>query len=143
MLASPPHDPSIEGDVVMDAVPEADEEVLPRCRRYSSDMDDVNPEWLRWQYPELPPTPDAGRRHHHGTATEPDEAEISEGEAEGPGTLGEEEPVLISSEDEDTGEERRSSASPVNPDDVETMPWPQATPKPDVIVISDEEEDEE
>ncbi|EDW05129.1 GH22454 [Drosophila grimshawi] len=22
-------------------------------------MDNVNPEWLRWQYPELPPTPEA------------------------------------------------------------------------------------
>ncbi|EDV93969.1 GH12963 [Drosophila grimshawi] len=42
--ASPPHAPSIGEDAVGDAVPEADEEALPR-------------RWLRWQYPELPPTP--------------------------------------------------------------------------------------
>ncbi|EDV90337.1 GH23631, partial [Drosophila grimshawi] len=70
---------------------------------------------------------------------EPDETE----ESEGPGTLDEEEPMLISSEDEkDTGEERRSSTSPVSPDDEETMPWPPETPDPEVIVISDEEEEE-
>ncbi|EDW05181.1 GH22445 [Drosophila grimshawi] len=51
--------------------------------------------------------------------------------------------MLISSEDEDIGEERRSSASTVDPDDEDMMWVPQATPEPDVIVISDEEEVEE
>ncbi|EDV98646.1 GH22276 [Drosophila grimshawi] len=119
-------------------------------------MDDVNPEWLCWQYPELPLTPEAdttavwfaGPRPRIDSwestePIEPDETENSEGETEGPGTLGDEEPILISSEDEDTGEERRSSPAIGNPDDEDTMPFPQATPKPDVIVLSDEEEDEE
>ncbi|EDV93946.1 GH19604 [Drosophila grimshawi] len=85
-------------------------------------------------------TPDAGCRYPRADSwetAEPDEAEDSEGEAEGPGTLGEQEPLLILSEDENTGEERRSSASTVDPDDEDTMP------EPDVIVIPDEEEDEE
>ncbi|EDV98586.1 GH22318 [Drosophila grimshawi] len=107
-MASPPHAVSIDGDVVMDAVPEANEEVLPRRRRHPSDMDDVNPEWLRWQYPELPPTPDAdttavcfaGPRPRidsweSAEPIKPDETENSEGETEGPGTLGDEEPMLI------------------------------------------------
>ncbi|EDW04520.1 GH23651 [Drosophila grimshawi] len=155
--ASPPHAPSIGEDAVGDAVPEADEEALPRRRRYPSEMDNVNPEWLRWQYPELPPTPEAdtteawfvGPRPRIDSwkstdPIEPDETEESEGETEGPGTLDEEEPMLISSEDEEnTGEERRSSTSPVNTDDEETMPWPPETPEPEVIVISDEEEEEE
>ncbi|EDV94277.1 GH11792 [Drosophila grimshawi] len=155
--ASPPHAPSIGEDAVVDAVPEADEEALPRHRCYLSDMDDVNPEWLRWQYPELPLTPEADTTEAWCAGPRPridswpstvlietDETEDSEGETEGPGTLDEEEPMLISSEDdEDTGEERRSSASPVNPDDEETMPWPPETPEPEIIVISDEEKEEE
>ncbi|EDW04704.1 GH23592 [Drosophila grimshawi] len=111
--ASPTHTPSMGEDAVGDAVPEAIEEALPRRRRYPSEMDDVNPEWLRWQYPELPPTPEAD-------------------------TTDEEEPMRISSEDE---EERRSSTSPAISDDEEAMPWPQETPEPEVITISDEEED--
>ncbi|EDW04549.1 GH25252 [Drosophila grimshawi] len=59
--ASPTHAPSMGEDAVGDAVPEAIEEALPRRRRYPSEMDDVNPEWLHWQYPELPPTPPTKR----------------------------------------------------------------------------------
>ncbi|EDW04818.1 GH23304 [Drosophila grimshawi] len=86
-------------------------------------MGDVNPEWLRWQYPELPPTPEADTTEawfarprpridswESTDPIEPDETEDSDGETEGPGTLDEEEPMLISSED--TGAERQSSASP-------------------------------
>ncbi|EDV94219.1 GH11765 [Drosophila grimshawi] len=51
--------------------------------------------------------------------------------------------ITISDEEEDTGEERWSSPSPVVSDDEETMPWPPGTPEPEVIVISDEEEEEE
>ncbi|EDV90479.1 GH23612 [Drosophila grimshawi] len=136
--ASPPHAPSIGEDAVGDTVPNADEEALPRRRRY----------------PISGTAPDAGGRHHRGMGrrTTPridswestDAIEPDETETEGPGTLDGEEPMLISSEDEeDTGEERRSSTSPVNPDDEETMPWPPETPEPEVIVISDEEEEEE
>ncbi|EDV94282.1 GH23471 [Drosophila grimshawi] len=115
-------------------------------------MDDVNPKWLRWQYPELLPTPEAdtteawfaGPRPRIDSWESTDAIEPDETETEGPGTLDGEEPMLISSEDEeDTGEERRLSTSPVNPDDEETMPWPPETPEPKIIVISDEEEEEE
>ncbi|EDV94257.1 GH17545 [Drosophila grimshawi] len=105
--ASPPHAPSMGEDAVEDAVPEANEEAHPRRRRYPSEMDEVNPKWLRWQYPELPPTPEAD-------------------------TTDEEERMLISSEDE---EERRSSTSPAISDDEEAMPWPQETPEPEVTLV--------
>ncbi|EDV90991.1 GH11476 [Drosophila grimshawi] len=111
--ASPPNAPSMGEDPVEDAVPEANEEAQPRRRRYPSEMDEVNPEWLRWQYPELPPTPEAD-------------------------TTDEEERMLTSSEDD---EEWRASTSPAISDDEEAMPWPQETPEPEVITISDEEED--
>ncbi|EDW04767.1 GH11893, partial [Drosophila grimshawi] len=64
-------------------------------------------------YPELPPTPEAD-------------------------TTDEEERMLTSSEDD---EEWRASTSPAISDDEEAMPWPQETPEPEVITISDEEED--
>ncbi|EDV93950.1 GH19609 [Drosophila grimshawi] len=142
--ASPPHAPSMGEDAVGDAVPEANEEALPRRRRYPSEMDD---------YPELPPTPEADTTEAWFTGprpridswestdpVEPDETEEPEGEMEGRGTPDEEEHMLISSEDE---EERRSSTSPAISDDEEAMPWPPGTPEPEVIVISDEEEEEE
>ncbi|EDV94255.1 GH24946 [Drosophila grimshawi] len=80
--ASPPHAPLGE-DAVVDAVPEADEEALPRCRRYPSDLDDVNPEWLRWQYPELPrrrrPTPPRHSSPDHVLRGRPLEASVIPG----------------------------------------------------------------
>ncbi|EDW05217.1 serine/arginine repetitive matrix protein 1-like [Drosophila grimshawi] len=153
--ASPPNAPSMGEDPVEDAVPEANEEAQPRRRRYPSEMDEVNPEWLRWQYPELPPTPEADTTDEEErmlTSSEDDEEwrastspAISDDEEAMPWPQETPEPevITISDEEEDTGEERWSSPSPVVSDDEETMPWPPVTPEPEVIVISDEEEEEE
>ncbi|XP_043071693.1 serine/arginine repetitive matrix protein 1-like [Drosophila grimshawi] len=153
--ASPPNAPSMGEDPVEDAVPEANEEAHPRRRRYPSEMDEVNPEWLRWQYPELPSTPEADTTDEEErmlTSSEDEEEwrsstspAISDDEEAMPWPQETPEPevITISDEEEDTGEERWSSPSPVVSDDEETMPWPPGTPEPEVIVISDEEEEEE
>ncbi|EDV93962.1 GH22167 [Drosophila grimshawi] len=126
LLVSQLHDSCIEKDAEM-AVPP---------RYCPSNLDEVNPEWLRWQYPELPPTPEedhtAVRFGGAAELAEPNEAmvEASESEAEDLGTLGEDEPIPISDEEEadeeeadeeeadeeEAGEERRTSASIVDPD---------------------------
>ncbi|EDV97974.1 GH17175 [Drosophila grimshawi] len=140
LLASPLH-ATIDAGFL-----EAAEEMLPRSRRCPSDMDEVNPEWIHWQYPELPPTPE----DDHTALAEPNEgiSEASQGaRAEDPGALGKDAPIVVSSEDEEEADKKRRTPEPVvSPDNEDIMPFtPLARPdaEPEVIVISDDEDDEE